>query len=215
MSLDDWILPIQVVVEGLVDEAIADRLLREIGIPGDRYIISVRGGRAKIMSKLQNYNYAASRQPWVIFMDLDNDECAPSLIARYLPSPNAGMCLRVAVREVESWIMADPTHLANFLGLSPSVVPTSPDAEEDPKLKLLQLARRSRRRDIREDLVVERNGTLREGPAYAGRLQRFVREEWDVQRAAERSDSLLRCIRGLQRWKQRVFLSSPTSPPSL
>jgi len=59
---------------------------------------------------------------------------------------------------------------------------------------MVDLARRSRRRTIREDMV-PREGSGREvGPAYSSRMIEFVRNAWSPEAAMEASDSLCRCV---------------------
>jgi len=52
-------------------------------------------------------------------------ECAPTVLRRRLKQQGAGrleipkaLILRIAVREIESWILADRTGLASFLGIA-------------------------------------------------------------------------------------------------
>jgi hypothetical protein len=41
-------------------------------------------------------------------VDLDSDTgCAPPLCEQWIPGPAPFLCFRVAVREVEAWLMAD------------------------------------------------------------------------------------------------------------
>jgi hypothetical protein len=116
------------------------------------------------------------------------------------------MCLRVAVRAVEAWLLADAERLATFLYIPRHRVPTLPDAEADPKATLVRLARRSRSRLIRRDMVPRMGSSARVGPGYAGRIVEFVTATasrgWRPAVAAEHSDSLRRCLdalRGLSR----------------
>jgi hypothetical protein len=56
--------------------------------------------------------------------------------------------VRVAVREVESWVLADRRRIANFLSAPLNSIPMDPEQLDDPKMALLTLARahaRSRR----------------------------------------------------------------------
>jgi hypothetical protein len=107
----------------------------------------------------------------------------------------------VAVRAVEAWLLADAERLAAFLGIRAALIPRDPDAEHDPKTTLVNLARRSRRRAIREDIVPREGSGGRVGPGYVGRLIEFVtaaENGWRPGVAAGRSDSLRRCLEALQ-----------------
>jgi hypothetical protein len=145
---------IHLLVEGSVDAAIARTLIRVCGAsPGMERITR---GKSTLVGVLPKYNAAANFQPWLAIRDLDHDaECAPLLVQGNLPAPNPLMCFRVAVREAESWLMADREVFATAMGVSMALVPTKPKILEDPKLTVVNLARRSRRREIRLGLVPE------------------------------------------------------------
>jgi len=64
---------------------------------------------------------------------------------------------------------------------------------------MVNLARASRRRDIREDLVPRPEGGRQVGPAYSSRLIEFVSGRWRPEIAARRAESLRRAIACLKR----------------
>jgi len=131
-------------------------------------------------------------------MDLDNDECAPRLRADLLPAQAPRMCFRIAVTEVESWLMADRDEIARFLGVSRALITQVPDDLADPKLSIVQTAQRSRARAIRDDLVPRPGSGRAVGPAYTSRIVEFVAQAWRPDVAANASDSLARCLNRLQ-----------------
>jgi hypothetical protein len=104
---------ISAAVEGIVDEAVIHRLVTQAGaIPG---IIYGKNGKQDIRLKIQGYNGAAQRTPWIVLVDLDNDaDCATILHATWLPDPAPFMCFRVAVRQVEAWLLADREQVASL-----------------------------------------------------------------------------------------------------
>jgi len=102
------------------------------------------------------------------------------------------------VRRVESWLLADRQACASFLGVPVAQLPFRPDDEPDPKQTLVNLARRSRWRQIREDLVPAENSTSRIGKNYNGQLTRLIMTAWNAQRANQHSPSIARAIRALQ-----------------
>ncbi len=187
-------------VEGIVDEAVLRRLIAFVGaVPGP---IFGKNGKEHLLKRVQGYNQAARFSRWVILIDLDqDDDCAPPYRSRRLSNSAPYMCFRVAVREIEAWLLADREHIAQFLSVPLSRVPHDPDAIPDPKGMVVHLARHSRKRDIHEDMVPRLGSSLRIGPAYASRLIEFVQEGvsgWRPDVAAGLSDSLRRCIRCLQ-----------------
>jgi hypothetical protein len=98
-------------------------------------------------------------------------------LSELLP-PN--LLFRVAVREVEAWLLGDRTNLARFLRVSPALIPTGPEALGDPKTALIALAAKSRRTDIRDPIVPNKGSTARQGRDYNGCLTEFVRGDWDI-----------------------------------
>jgi hypothetical protein len=107
------------------------------------------------------------------------------------------MRLRVAVRAVESWLMADVESISDFLAVAPSRLPLDPDLDPYPKQTFVNVARKSRKRAIREDIVPRQGSGARVGPGYAGRLIEFATQHWRPDQAAQRSDSLRRCLDAL------------------
>jgi hypothetical protein len=100
--------------------------------------------------------------------------------------------LRVAVHEVESWILADKQGLATFLSSRETPGTQSPDQIPDPKQELLRLAYGSTKRSLREDLVWrdQSSGRYFQGPDYNGTLARFVSNRWNLPVAMTLSASL-------------------------
>lgn len=180
-------------VEGLVDEAVVRRLAKHVGMEVGP--VHGKNGKGHLRQRIAGYNNAARISPWLVLVDLNREaECAPPLRGAWLNQPATNMCFRVAVREVESWLLADRGRLAKFLGVPTSRVPTTPEAIEDPKRTVIELAARSRRRDIREDMVPRPGSGRRVGPAYESRLIEFVGSLWQPEVAARFSDSLRRCL---------------------
>ena len=164
-------------VEGTTDEAVLRRVVEHLGATlGPVY---GKTGKASLLKQLHSYNQAAQFWPWIVLVDLDQDaECAPPARAQWLPDPASRMCFRIAVREVESWLLADRETLADFLGIALSRVPTIPENLDDPKAVLVNLARSSRRRDIRVDMVPRPESGRQVGPAYASRLIEYAQGPW-------------------------------------
>lgn len=185
-------LAISAAVEGPIDEVVLRKLVAETGASLER--VYGKNGKAQIRQRLRAYNQAASHSPWVVLVDLDHSEdCAPPFCQDWLPTPAAHMRFRVAVREIEAWLMADNERLATFLSIARSRIPADPERLDDPKRELVNLARHSRRRDIREDIVPRPNSGRMVGPAYTSRLIEFAQTQWRPDFAVGRADSLRRC----------------------
>lgn len=188
-------------VEGPIDEAVVRRLIVHAGaIPGAMY---GKKGKHHLRQNIKRYNEAARHSGWIVLVDLDHEaDCAPSLRAAWLPSPAPTLCLRVAVRAVETWLFADRQHLSLFLGIPPARIPHNLEAIGDPKALMVTLASRSRRREVREDMVPRPHSGRKVGPVYTTRLIEFVEDTtygWHPDIAVQSSDSLERCLRCLQR----------------
>lgn len=193
-------------VEGGVDEAVVKRLVRHVGIELHRVFIA--GGKPNLRRRVDGYNGAASHSPWVVLVDLDQDyECAVGLRDEWIREPAQFMCFRVAVREVEAWLLADPERFGAWFRVRPARVPKEPESLADPKRALVDAVRHSRLRAVREDMVPRPGSGRSEGPAYSSRLREFILDAklgWRPSVAAKQADSLARtlaCMRRLgERW---------------
>ena len=188
-------------VEGPTDEAVLRRLTQYVGASLSDEVYGKRG-KAHLQQKLQGYNQAAHWAPWVVLVDLDDDaDCAPAFAASWLPDPAPNICFRIAVRAVEAWLLADRERMARFLSISESVIPTSPDDLPSPKQTMVNLARRSRRRAIRDGMVPRQNSGRTVGDIYTLLLIEFVEDTtngWRPDVAAASADSLSRSLRCIQ-----------------
>ena len=189
-------------VEGVTDEAVVRRLIDHAG--GQVGIVYGKKGKSHLCQKIAGYNKAALHAPWLALVDLDADaDCAPPLCNTWLPQPAPRLCFRVAVRAVEAWLLADPGTLARYLGVGQSRIPSTSENLENPKATMVGLARRSRRKDIREDMIPRNGSGRRVGPAYSGRLIEYAATAWCPGVAARNAESLRRaidCLRGLVTW---------------
>jgi len=185
--------PVTIVVEGLTDVPVVDRILQTVGC-SIAYTYGLSGKRA-LMRDLGGYNRAAQFSPWMIVRDLDHDAaCAAELIAVTLPDPSKWMRFRIAVRAVEAWMLADAERLAEFLHVHENTIPADPETLPDPKLTLVNVARSSSRAEIREDMVPTPGTSGKVGPAYTSRVMEFARNQWRPVIASNHSDSLRRCL---------------------
>jgi hypothetical protein len=144
---------------------------------------------------IKGWNGAAKSIPFAVLTDLDKYSCPAELIAEWLTVPkHPNLLIRVAVREVESWLLADQRSMSGFLGISQNVLPQSPDDLPDPKAFLIELARMSRHGLIRESIVPRKDSTAKLGPGYNGCLGWYVRTHWRPEVAKLSSPSLSRAI---------------------
>ena len=198
---------VTVAIEGDLDEYVATRLVAEAG--GLVARVHGRRGKSWLRQQIGGYKNAARHARWFVLVDLDRDHCPPALRRDWVVEEQLdGLCFRVAVPSAESWLLADLERLATFLRVSRSRVPTDPDFLPDAKQALIDAARHSNIRSIR-DAIVPR-GSARTGPLYNPMLGRFVEEQWDPVAAATRSPSLATCRIRLAELVQRQL---PDTPP--
>lgn len=191
-------IPISIAVEGVADEAVALRLIAHAG--GQPGTVYGKRGKPKLRQQINGYASAALYSPWFVLVDLDHDaDCAPSFRSGWVPQVPPQLCFRVAVRAVETWLIADSERMAAFIGLSRGKIPDAPEALENPKQALVDLARQSRKSAIRKDMVPRDRSGRPVGPAYTSRLIEFATSQWRPDAAALRSGSLRRAIVCLHR----------------
>jgi hypothetical protein len=186
------------VVEGITDQAALTRLIKHINAEVGQ--LSTSDNKKRLLKQLENYNRAAQFSYWIVLLDLDLDfTCAVKAKDAWLPNPAEYMCFRIVVRKLESWFLADRENIARFLGVSIAVVPKAPEDLEDPKLEMVNLARRSNKRAIVANMVPREGSGRDTGIAYATMLIDFATNHWSLENAAENSESLRRCIACMKR----------------
>lgn len=183
-------VPVHCAVEDRLSEAILFRCFREVGLTHGTTLS--RGGFGYLKKIAPALNQSAQGMPYVMLTDLDDGPCASGLVNDWMAGRprHPHFLLRVAVREVEAWLLADRANFSRFLGVSAARLPDDCEALPDPKLELVKAARRSRYRRIREDIVAEEDFGPVQGPDYNGALAKFVAMDWDLQAAASRCRSL-------------------------
>jgi hypothetical protein len=146
----------------------------------------------------------AMHSPVFCITDLDTWECPLSLLSDWFGAPRGtvvsetkDLVFRVAVREIEAWIMADRFEWASYLGISPQNFPEHPDSIPDPKQTLLNVLRAKGKKKLHANMLSR--GSAQIGPLYNDVLCEFVREKWSPERASRISPSLKRAIGALQR----------------
>jgi hypothetical protein len=179
----------EVATEGDLDEAVIVKVFADFGWEMVRN--NGKRGKDHIRSHINAHNKAAACATWVVLVDLnDTAPCPPLLTRQWLPQRAPGMKFSVAVRAVESWLLADRDNLSSYLAINRVLVPQNPERILNPKPLMLELARRSRSRRIREGLLPPDGSTMKHGPLYISYLSDFVCNYWDFNAAARIAPSL-------------------------
>lgn len=188
-------IPINLAVEDALSEAILRRILEATGRPyylGDVYR---RGGYGYLKKTISGWNKAAKSVPILVLADLDDAACPSALISSWLPcEPHPNLVFRIAVREVESWVLADAGAFAEWLRIKSSEVHPNPDQLGDPKATVIALAGMSPQRDLRAQIVPKTGSTATVGREYNLAMCDFVENRWNPLTAALRSPSLHRTM---------------------
>lgn len=184
---------ITLATEDALSEAVASKLIEEHRGRLDIAQRLRRNGFGYLRSRLPNFCEMARHQAVVVITDLDRQECASSLVSDWFGARQRPerLLLRVAVREVESWVLADHEAVRGMLQKPKITLPEQPDVLPDPKRFLIDLARRGPR-TMREAIVPEFGAIAAQGLGYNEFLVGVVAQQWNPARAAQRSDSLRR-----------------------
>jgi hypothetical protein len=156
------------------------------------------GGKGNLDSRLSGFNAASQFSNWLVLRDLDQEsECIANFALQKISPRNSGFVFRIAKQEVEAWLLADADSISEFLAISPTRIPRAPEELSDAKQMLTNLARKSRRREIREGIPPTETGGRSEGPAYTFLLSRYVQSAWAPEVAAQVAPTLQNTIQRL------------------
>jgi hypothetical protein len=196
---------VNVAAEDELSEAIAVRLVSAACGPDRIGHRLGRRGNSYLVGKMSSFRQMAIREPIFILTDLDDTVCAPSLIQNWRGSHDfpENLLLRVAVREAETWLLADKIGTADLLGVSPAKIPNDPENINDPKSFLLNLARQAKR-DVRSELIISKGAIASQGLGYNRILSKFAATDWDFDAAAHRSGSLAKASMRLAELASRL-----------
>lgn len=185
-------IQVALATEDALSEAIGLRLLAELPIPVTPSLLLRKDGFGYLRSRMDSWRQLAQRQIVLVLTDLDQVACPLVLRESWLGKmpPPVSLMLRIAVREVESWVLADHDAVRKLIGKK-GTLPPQPDDLPDPKQHLLRLAKLAAR-EVRDDLLKETGAVASQGIGYNHRLTDFVRSDWSPERAAQRSPSLHR-----------------------
>lgn len=191
--------PIYIATEDILSETVAERLVHESTRNLQIAVRVRRNGNAYLKSKFPELLKTSAKIPVFLITGLDNIQCPVELIKNWTQNTPAppGMIMRVAVREVESWILADRDGFSGYTGIPVEKMALNPDALSDPKRVRLNLVKRYARKRIKESLLPSKSSSSKIGWKYNAVLCQFARDVWSVDRAVRHSVSLRRAVNRL------------------
>lgn len=188
---------VTIVCEGVTDEPVLRRLVESEGL--GVAVVHRTKGQGLLDARLQKYAAAARFSLWFVVRDLDRHPCAKQLRQSLIADSPPGLSFRIAVREVEAWLLADVDAFTDFFRTSPSCLRQDPETIPDPKQALLRSLIQSKNPKVRSRYVQQVATSLSFGPEYWSGLEEFVVKAWCPRRAARRAPSLERAISDLRR----------------
>jgi hypothetical protein len=180
---------IALATEDELSECVGVKLANEAGLEVNMMLR--KNGNGYLRSSIEKFITMTYHQPLLLITDLDTLSSPTYLQEQWVKQKVVppGLLFHVAVREVEAWLLADHEGMKKLLGAKINKLPSSPELLPDPKRHLLGLAAKASR-EVRNDLVAERNSMASQGLGYNSRLTNFVRTMWKPSVAAELSPSL-------------------------
>lgn len=197
-------LEIDYLGEGLSDLSACRKLITAAGaIPGVSYFRPVRGtGKQNVDMRLAGLNAVSHfGRPILVLRDLDHDaSCAPKLVKKLIKDSHDNFLLRICVRELEVWLMADRNNFAKYCGCKISTIPKDPELLADPKATIVGWADAGSASKLRSHLTAARAKGVPEWAALGQWHSDFAENHWDILAAIEsgRAPSLGRAFAALQ-----------------
>lgn len=187
-------MPIELLVEGYTDEIFLKKCLGDLGYAAGN--VYGKRGVSYVMDKAAGFAVRGEFSPILILADLMDLGVACAAEGRQLLVPEAPRfaLVRLAVPELESWMIASKRELADFFGISVTRIPTNGDVLEDPKRELINLARASNRARIQSMFVPRAGVSSVVGTGYVEGIAEFMSRHWRLAAAADNSASFSRFV---------------------
>lgn len=157
--------------------------------------VIVTGGVGELKKKVEAFKNIAQipDKATLIVTDLDENKSVESLRQEWSGKINSpqNFLLLVAVKEIESWVLADIEAFSKWSGIPANKFPVNPDHEKDAKQILLNLVRKYANNETKRNLLPDKGvRSSRVGIAYNISLRNFVNDYWCLNRALVISESL-------------------------
>ena len=194
---------INIAFEDVLSEAVINRLLSQLWPEAVIYKKFFGRGSGYLKSHLQAFINSSKSNPFFVLIDSDNESCAKKMLNSLLQKvPPSNFIFRIAVHEIESWILADFDNLIKTLNVKSGRCPSNLDTIKLPKEYILNLARKSASSLIKKSLLPTKVGGATQGPGYNSIMVRFAMEKWNISNASLHSESLNRAILCLETFRK-------------
>lgn len=155
------------------------------------------GGITKLIPNASRYAEQAQHVQSVFCLADTDGKCPVELISKWRPlHASRNFVFRLAVTEIESWILADRVGFSSYFQISANKIPANVDTVADPKSLVLSLVAKSKKRLFRDE-VVSMTDFNKRGSGYNIHLKSFVKTKWSLENARDHSISLRRAISNL------------------
>lgn len=184
---------IRAVVEDALQESVLLKLLRQYRQDLCLEFTLGKRGNQYIREHINGFIQASRAQiHHIILTDLDYISCSPQLFRDWnIEVLNNNCLVRVAVREIEAWIIADRENFAAFMGIPVSRIPINTELIADPKAFIVNQARSAKKKELKDIVPL---GIGKQGPGYNTLIQRFIENEWEPESARKYNRSLDKAI---------------------
>ena len=200
-------ISVALATEDELSEAVGMKLLSEHPVlTATSPMLLRREGFGYLRARMNNWRQMANHRVVLVLTDLDRVVCPLVLLEDWLGAERRrpeNLLLRIAEREVESWLLADHEAFEKLIGNNRQL-PVEPDKLPDPKRHLLTLAQKAPRA-VKDDLIARRGAVAKQGVGYNRHLVDWVQSDWSPERAAARSPSLLRARNALRETANRMI----------
>jgi hypothetical protein len=194
---------INIAFEDVLSEAVINRLLSQLWPEAVVYKKFYGRGSGYLRSHLQAFMNSSKSSPFFVLIDSDNEGCAKKLLHSLIKkAPPSDFILRIAVHEIESWVLADFNNLIKALNIKSGRCPSNTDTIIQPKEYILNLVRKSASKSIRKSLLPTKVGAASQGPGYNSVMVQFVMDKWNISNASLNSESLNRTVLCLQTFRK-------------
>lgn len=184
-------MAIDLLVEGMVDEIVLRAVLARRGLAvGTVY---GRRGIAYLRARAEGIAVRGAHGSKVLIVAdaMDIPAPCPGEASKILVvNPPPGTLVRLAVNEIEAWLLASRTELAGYLRVPLSRIPYDSDVVADPKQVLVNIARHSRSSRISQMIVPREGVSAVVGVGYVDAVSEFIDERWSLDNAVQVSRSL-------------------------